>query len=99
MTFSPVQNIAPVVTIPLIDTQANRDGWHSTQLDPNEEGSSALVRRFEDYYLSYFASVNVSHDEDYPPIFSANKSEFVQHSRSDAYTLSVAKVNLEEFPM
>ena len=81
------------MTLPLEDTSPNRDGWESVQLDPNEEGSSALVTRFEDYYLSYFASVNVSHDEDYPPIFAANRSEFVQHSKSDAYTLSVTKVN------
>lgn len=76
----------------LEDNPTNVDGWLSVQLDPNEEGSYSIVRIMEDHALDTLGTADIAHDEDFPPLYSAERQEFVTHAKSPAFTMSVTKV-------
>ena len=87
-----LQNVLPVVSDLLADTPENNAGWAAINLDPDEEGASALVRRMEEYALDYMSSANISHDENWPPLYAYSHRDFSIHSSSDAYAMTVNKV-------
>ncbi len=90
-------NVLPVVGALLEDTPENNEGWKAMNLDPDEEGASALVRRMEEYALKYMASANISHDENWPPLYLHEHSDFSIHSMSAAYAMTVNKVFPDKF--
>ncbi len=84
----------PTVASPIRDTPANLAGWQSVQLDPNEEGSSAVVAGMEEYALTWLSSADISHDEDFSPLYSAESQDFSIHSNDPgSYIMTVNKVS------
>lgn len=77
--------------------EKNKAGWDSVHLDPNEEGSSGLVRLFNEFVMSFVSSANIDHDEDYPPLYKEDLKDMTVHAESPAFTLSVSKVYPENF--
>ena len=51
-------------------------------LDPDEEGSSKLVKRIEEYALSYLNSADLREDEDLPGYFDTDHPMMMFHSHS-----------------
>ena len=51
-------------------------------LDPDEEGSSKLVKRIEKYALYYLNSADLREDEDFPGYFDTDHPMMMFHSHS-----------------
>ncbi len=47
--------------------------------DCDEPGASALVSQMEDYALEYMSAANISHDEDFPPLYLRDEADFSVH--------------------
>jgi len=83
-------------SVPLVDNQANFDGWKSVQLDPDERGSVELVQRIETYSLAMVGSADIAYPESHDPLFDANENEFLSHVVAEnAAVVSVLKVTRE----
>ncbi len=73
-------------------TPDNLAGAASVNLDVDEPGASALVSRMEEYALTYMSVANISHDENYLPLYTADSSDFSIHTQSKAMAMTVNKV-------
>ena len=76
------QSVFGSASLPLADTQDNIKGWGSVMLDPDEEGSSKLVKRIEKYALYYLNSADLREDEYFPGYFDTDHPMMMFHSHS-----------------
>ena len=69
-------------------------------LDPDEEGSSKLVKRIEKYSMHYLNSADFREEEDFADFYDASEQIMMVHSQSKGLTLTSAKLSpkgLEKF--
>ena len=60
-------------------------------LDPDEEGSSKLVKRLEYYSMIFLNTADFREDEDFPDFYDASEQTMMIHSESKAMTMTAMK--------
>jgi len=92
--------VLPTASEALVDNEDNIAGWRSVMLDPDEEGSSKLVKRIEKYSMHYLNSADFREEEDFADFYDASEQIMMVHSQSKGLTLTSAKLSpkgLEKF--
>ena len=82
----------PTAAAPLEDVHENIDGWNSVMLDPDEEGSSKLVKRIEKYTMKFLNTADFREEEDFPDFYDAHEKIMMIHSESKAMTMTAMKI-------